>query len=158
MAQGNQIDQRNQMNPMNPSGEREWSVLLAGPRTGLSSLFGLSRSSGWLIGKPKKPENQINETNQRNQTDQTNQIDQMNQPRVSHVSRERNYGGCRRSFFRPTPLPENSASGQPRHSGGTGVSLRLVAVDHAVRKDSRPLCILLDAVTYFNDLRLHILH
>jgi len=48
------------MNQMNPSGEREWSILLAGPRTGLSGLFGLSRSMGWLIGKSKKPENQKN--------------------------------------------------------------------------------------------------
>jgi hypothetical protein len=60
MAQGNQIDQRNQMNQMNPSGEREWSVWLAGPRTGLSGLLGLSRSFGWLIEKPKTPENQMN--------------------------------------------------------------------------------------------------
>ena len=77
-----------------------------------------------------------------------NQTDQMNQSRVSlvppvaPVSRDRNSGGCRRSFLRPTPLPENSASGQPRHSGGTGVSLRRVAVDHAARKDYRPRFIL----------------
>ena len=45
---------------MNPSGEREWSILLAETRTGLSGLFGLSRSMGWLIGKQKKPENQMN--------------------------------------------------------------------------------------------------
>jgi len=37
-----------------------WSILLAETRTGLSGLFGLSRSMGWLIGKPQKPENQMN--------------------------------------------------------------------------------------------------
>jgi hypothetical protein len=42
---------------------------LAGPRTGLSGLFGLSRSFGWLIGKSQKPENQINKTNQIDRTD-----------------------------------------------------------------------------------------
>jgi hypothetical protein len=51
-----------------------WSVLLAGPRTGLSGLFGLSRSFGWLISETQ--ETQMNQTNQRDQTDWTDQRDQ----------------------------------------------------------------------------------
>ena len=45
-------------------------------------------------------------------------------------------------WAQPTSRLEMSASGQPRHSGGAGVSLRRVAVDHAARKDSRPLLFL----------------
>ena len=40
-----------------------WSVWFGETRTGLPGLFGLSRSFGWLIGNPKKP-NQPNKLNE----------------------------------------------------------------------------------------------
>lgn len=47
--------------------------------------------------------------------------------------------GEHRTFLQPTRRRKNSASDRPWRCGGAGVSLRQEALDHAARKNSRPL-------------------